>query len=322
MTASKILITGGGGFIGTHVAYSLADNGYDITIVDRKFKHRNLPGILVEQDYLNFARENTLKYDLVVHLAADHEVEQSVGNPSKFYENNVQRMKTFLDCLVATGIENIVFSSSASVYGRQGLTGPLIEDMYYDPENAYASTKVAGEMLIKDYARAYGIKYTIFRYFNAAGADPAGRAGYVQRPATHVVPILCNRVLKEQTFKLFGTDYPTRDGTCIRDYIHVSDIATAHSLTIEHLLSTGENNIFNVGGSIHGTSLKELLGCFTTVTGKTPTVEYAERRPGDPAILTADTKKIQQALGWEPKYTIEDIIAHAWQWETKYEKFI
>lgn len=319
---TKVIITGGGGFIGTHVAYALDLAGYDITIVDRKFKHKNLPGALIEQDYLDFFRENTIKYDLVVHLAADHEVEQSVSYPSKFYENNAIRMKSFLDCLVASGIKNIVFSSSASVYGRQGALGPLNEDMMYDAVNAYAATKIVGELLIRDYARAYGLNYVIFRYFNAAGADPQGRAGYVQRPATHVVPILCNRALKNQSFKLYGTDYDTRDGTCIRDYIHVSDIASAHVSAIEHLLSTSGSNIFNVGGNIEGTSIKELLKSFSSVTGIRPVVEYAERRAGDPASLTADTKKIQSILGWQPKYSVEDIILHAWEWEKRYEKFI
>lgn len=315
----KIAITGAGGFIGTQVAYVLDKLGYSLTLVDRKFKHRVLPGILIEQDYLDFFRENTLKYDCVIHLAADHEVEQSTRNPSKYYENNVQRMKSFLDCMVATDIDKIIFSSTASIYGRQGAQGLLQEDMFYDPENAYAGTKSAGEMLIKDYAKAYGLKYVIFRYFNAAGADPDLKAGYVQRPMSHVVPILCNAVLNNLKFKVYGNDYRTPDGTCVRDYIHVADIASAHGSALDYILSNNKNEIFNVGRDNQGASIIELLDCFKLVTGTQPDIEYASRRAGDPASLIADTTKIQRVLNWKPSYSLEDIVMHAWQWEQKFQ---
>ena len=223
-----------------------------------------------------------------------------------------------LDAIVATGIKNIIFSSSGNTYGRQGAFGPLSEDMYYDPENPYASTKCIGEMLIKDYARAYGVNYVNFRYFNAAGADPQCRFGYTQRPATHVIPILCNQIMNKQPFTIFGNDYPTADGTCVRDYVNVADIATAHLKAIEFLDAGGKNEAFNLGGGSNGISLKELVKYAAMVVGEGPIVEYGPRREGDPAMLVANIKKAKDILKWEPKYDIRETITHAWNWEKKF----
>jgi len=319
MKSHKVLITGGGGFIGTQVAWELALHGHDITIVDRELPKHRYPGIYRVSDYLEFFEKNETHYDTIVHLAAEHIVPVSVTEPEKYYTNNVIKMKAMLDYMVERRIKNIIFSSSGNTYGRQGGNGALIENLYYDPENPYASTKVTGELLIKDYARAYGLKYVNFRYFNAAGADPLCRFGYVQRPATHVIPILCNKVLNDEVFQIYGNEYFTKDGTCIRDYVHVADLARAHSKAIEYLDAGNENDTFNIGGGSSGISVKDLVDVVGKVVGKTPLVEYAPRREGDPGILVANIHKAKEKLDWEPMYNIEHIVQHAWDWEKKLE---
>lgn len=315
----KILITGGGGFVGTQVAWELALYGHDITIVDRVPPKNIFPGIYRVSDYLDFFIKDETHYDTIIHLAADHIVPNSVTEPSKYHDNNVVKMKTMLDLMVSRGIKNIIFSSSGNVYGRQGASGPLKEDLYYDPENPYASTKVAGEMMIKDYSKAYGMKYVTFRYFNAAGADPLCMFGYVQRPATHVIPIMCNKILSNEEFEIFGDDYPTADGTCVRDYIHIADLAKAHSKAIEYLIAGKSNETFNLGGGSSGVSVRDLLTHTGNIIGKTPNFRISPRRQGDPAILVANIQKAETELGWKPEYKIMDAIQHAWEWEKKLE---
>lgn len=322
MIKHKILITGGGGFIGTQVAWELSALGHDITIVDRNPPTHNFPGIYRVSDYLEYFADadNNVDFDTVIHLAAEHLVEQSVTEPAEYYTNNVVKMKGLLDVMVARKIKNIVFSSSGNTYGRQGMKGPLKEaGSYYDPENPYASTKVAGELLIKDYAKAYGLKYVTFRYFNAAGADPQCRFGYVQRPATHVIPILCNKILNGETFEIYGTDYPTPDGTCVRDYVHVADLARAHTLALALFDKKDSNRTFNIGCGSGGVSVGELVKYAGGIVGRKPVVVEMPRRAGDPAILTANIEKAAELLGWEPKYNIWDIILHAWLWEKNFE---
>lgn len=319
---AKILVTGGNGFIGSQVVTSLVEAGHDVTIVDLVGKKSGVPGVYIERDYYAYFTYNTIKFDTVVHLAADHIVPLSVTKPDEYYVNNVVKMKDMLDAMRDTGIKNIIFSSSGNVYGRQGAAGvPLTEDLYYDPENPYASTKVAGELLIKDYARAYGINYVNFRYFNAGGADPLCRFGYIQRPATHVIPILCNKILNKQTFTIFGNDYPTHDGTCVRDYVHVADIATAHLKALEFFDNGGKNETFNLGGGSDGISLNQLVEHASKVVGIEPVVEYSSRREGDPAMLIANISKARKILGWEPKYDIRQTITHAWNWEKKFDDY-
>ncbi len=317
---NKILITGGSGFVGTQVADELVSYGHRVTVVDRKLKSTSVPNVqYIEEDYLEFILNVDYRFDCVIHLAAEHLVEQSVSEPEKYYTNNVVKMKALLDRMRDLGITNIVFSSSGNTYGRQGELGPLTEDLYYDPQNPYASSKVAGEMLIKDYAKAYGMNYVIFRYFNAAGADPYGRYGYVQRPATHVIPIICNKIMNDELFTIYGNDYPTKDGTCVRDYVHVADLARAHMSAIDFLAVGNPSNIFNIGGGNGGVSVKELCHYAAKVVGKDHiNIEYAGRREGDPAMLIADISKAEKFLGWKPQYTIEDSIKHAWIWENTF----
>jgi UDP-glucose 4-epimerase len=321
MEKNNLLITGGDGFVGSQVAHELHTQGHKVTVVDRKLKHNQAPYTLTQSDYLDFISTDDSgdTFDTIVHLAADHLVEQSVSEPAKYYANNVVKTKLLLDVMVSRGIKNIIFSSSGNTYGRQGKNGALIEDLYYDPENPYASTKVAGELLIKDYARAYGLKFVNFRYFNAGGADPECRFGYVQRPATHVIPILCNKILNGETFTIHGSNYETADGTCVRDYVHVHDLARAHTHALNWLNSGGGNEAFNIGGGSAGVSVKELVNYASKVVGKEPHVVYGPRRTGDPAMLVADISKAAKFLDWSPKYTIQDIIQHAWNWEKKFE---
>lgn len=320
MKKHNILITGGCGFVGTQVAYELHKQGHTITVVDRKIKNTSIPATIIEADYLDFFDVNTTVYDTVIHLAAEHLVEQSVHEPSKYYTNNVIKMKGMLDHMVRLGMSNIIFSSSGNTYGRQGQQGLLREEgLYYDPENPYASTKVVGELLIKDYAKAYGLKYVNFRYFNAAGADPECRFGYVQRPATHVIPILCNKILTDETFSLYGNDYPTVDGTCVRDYVHVADLASAHSRAIEFFDAGHMNEAFNIGSGQGGVSVLQLIHMAEKVVGKSAILQYGPRRAGDPAMLVADISKAEKLLHWQPQFSVEDAIIHAWDWEKKFE---
>lgn len=314
---NNILITGGSGFVGTQVADELIIQGHHVTIVDRKLKSTQVHRVqYIEEDYLDFILRCNYRFDTVIHLAAEHLVEQSVSEPQKYYTNNVTKMKAMLDRMLDMGVKNILFSSSGNTYGRQGEAGPLKEDLYYDPQNPYASSKVTGELLIKDYAKAYGMNYVIFRYFNAAGADPAGRYGYVQRPATHVIPIICNKILNNELFKIYGNDYPTKDGTCVRDYVHIADLAKAHAKAIDYLQAGNPSEIFNIGGGNGGVSVKELCQYAAKVVGKDSiNIEYAGRRAGDPAMLIADISKAASLLGWKPAYSIEDSIQHAWNWE-------
>jgi UDP-glucose 4-epimerase len=319
MAKHRILITGGSGFVGTQVAYRLIEEGHSVIIVDKEVKDWNVPAKIFEEDFLDFAENNIEHYDTVIHLAAEHLVEQSVTEPAKYYTNNVVKMKGLLDHMVDVGVKRIIFSSSGNTYGRQGGCGPLNEEGYYDPENPYASTKVVGELMIKDYATAYGIEYVNFRYFNAAGADPACRFGYVQRPATHVIPILCNKILNGDVFPIFGNDYPTKDGTCVRDYVHIADLAEAHVKAIQFFDSGNCNETFNIGGGSKGVSVKDLAHYAAQVVGKETVVQYMPRRAGDPAELVADISKAENLLHWKPKYHIMDAILHAWEWEKKIE---
>lgn len=319
MIKHKVLVTGGGGFVGTQVSWELASNGHDVTIVDRNPPIHNFPGIYRVSDYLEFMQKTKDKFDTIIHLAAEHLVEQSVTAPEEYYTNNVVKMKGMLDIMRERKIKNIIFSSSGNIYGRQGETGPLTEDVYYDPMNPYASSKVAGEMLIKDYAGAYGLNYVTFRYFNAAGADPQARFGYVQKPATHVIPNICNKIINNDLFTIYGTDYPTKDGTCVRDYVHVADLAVAHSKALDLFDNEMANQTFNIGGGSAGVSVNELVKYAGQIVGEEPMIVYGDRRAGDPSILVANIRKAVLMLDWAPQYDVQDIIRHAWTWEKKNE---
>jgi len=316
----KVLITGGGGFIGTQVSWELAEAGHDVTIVDRNPPIHNFPGVYRIADFLDFIRSTDQTFDTIIHLAAEHLIEYSVSDPEKYYTNNVIKTKALLEVMRERRIKNIVFSSSGNVYGRQGSKSSLSENIYYDPENPYAASKVTGELMVKDYSRAYGLNYVIFRYFNASGADPKCRFGYVQRPATHVIPVLCNKILNGEMFPIFGSNYPTLDGTCVRDYVHVADLARAHTKALELFDGQIANQTLNLGGGSEGISVKELVYHAATIVKKDPVIEYKIRRLGDSARLVANISRAKVILDWEPKYDIKSIIQHAWNWEKKYNE--
>lgn len=320
----NILVTGGAGFIGTAVCYALNAAGYENVIaVDRKF-HHSLPVTMWEEDYAEFFSTNDFAYDTIIHLAAEHNVPESIPSPEKYYTNNVVKMKAMLDHMVAIGIKNIIFSSTGNVYGRQGFSGPLLEDMYFDPLNPYAASKVAGETMIRDYAAAYGIRFVNFRYFNVAGADKASRFGYIQKPATNLVPVICQKFLKNEPIHIYGDNYTTPDGTCIRDYVHVLDVANAHLKALEYLDTDSPSETFNLGGGRpNGVSVKQMVEhAADTLEIDFPKIEYKPARIGDPGKLTADISKARYMLDWNPQYNIEDMFIHAWKWEKKNdEKF-
>lgn len=321
---NKIIVTGGSGFIGTQVVRRLKEAGHYVIVVDRKVMDFGGPADEYhEEDYRTFFDGDSylLKIsDTVIHLAASHLVETSVTEPDQYYDNNVTGMKVMLDNIIKySGIKNIIFSSSGNVYGRQGQDGKLIEDLYYDPENPYASTKVAGELLLKDYSKAYGINAITFRYFNAVGADPECRNGYVQNPATHIMPIICDMISEDKPLTVYGTDYATPDGSCVRDYVHIDDLANAHVLAMEYLHNGGKSTTLNLGGGKGGVGVFDLISVAKSVINKDINIIYGERRTGDPAILTADITKAKEILNWEPKYTIKDCVQHAWAWHQRNE---
>lgn len=319
---NRIIVTGGCGFIGTQVVRRLKEAGHHVTVVDWNVTdwEGGPADQYYQEDYKDFFYNFSVgDFDTVVHLAAEHLVGPSVTEPEQYYTSNVVGMKIMLDSMLECDVKNIIFSSSGNVYGRQGLNGTLTEDLYYDPENPYASTKVAGELLLKDYSRAYGINAISFRYFNAVGADPECRNGYVQTPATHVMPIICDKIDKGEPLTVYGCTYrESRDGSCIRDYIHIDDLANAHVLAVDCLDKGGKSTTLNLGGGKGGVSVFELADIAEETIGKPLNLKYGEPRAGDPVILTADITKAKEILGWEPKYSIKECVQHAWAWHKKY----
>ena len=320
MAKHNILVTGGAGFIGAQVTLELLNKGHNVTVVDRDQNRANIVSRFGAKTIIADFPDIDYKagYDTVIHLAADHKVEESVSQPLKYYTNNIIRTKQMLDRMVTVGIKNIIFSSSGAVYGEAESKLPIPETAKYSSSCTYASTKIAGELLIRDYSKAYNLNYVTFRYFNAAGADSENRIGYTQVPATHVLPILCNKIKNGETFTIFGKDYNTVDGTCVRDYIHVVDIARAHSAALDFLDTGNKNETFNLGGP-QSFTVRQLVEQVGNVVGKYPIIEYADRRPGDPAMLIGDISKAKNMLNWEPKYNITDMIRHAWTWELRKE---
>ncbi len=321
----KVLVAGGAGYIGSQVALDLARQGHEPVVLDNLVKgHREavLRGTFVQGDISQFDLVTELmakeKIEAVIHLAAYSLVGESVHNPAKYFRNNIGNGQFLLDAMVASGVKYIVFSSTAAVYGEPKQV-PIPEDHPKNPTNPYGFSKLTFEGMLRFYEEAYGLRYISLRYFNAAGADPDAEIGEDHDPETHLIPIVLKTALgiREQ-IQLFGTDYPTPDGTCIRDYIHVADLSQAHLLALKALADGKESTIYNLGNG-QGYSNKAVIETARRVTGKEIKVTDGPRRPGDPAVLVASAEKIRAELGWNPKYpSLEEIIATAWRWHEKH----
>lgn len=319
----KVLVTGGAGFIGGVTVRDLIGDGHEVEVFDNLIcGHKAIvpEGVkLIEGDLRNYGDiENALKaggYDAVLHFAAFTIVPESIENPIKYYENNIRASFNLLNAMVASGVKRFVFSSSAAVYGDpQDI--PVTEDAPTKPTNAYGESKLIVEQYLKWYDRAYGLKYICLRYFNAAGADLENDIGEDREVETHLIPLVIFSALgRIPSVSIFGSDYPTRDGTCIRDYIHVKDLASAHVLAVKSLFSReARSGAYNLG-SESGFTVKEIVNAAEKILGRKVNFKMSPRRAGDPPSLIASSKKVKAELGWEQRYSsVEKIIGDAWAW--------
>jgi len=320
---SNILVTGGAGYIGSHTVYQLLQRGYNVTVLDdlstgfrdavpesrlhicSLFDTEQVTQLLVRQ-----------QIDAVVHFAAFIAVGESTKEPERYFTNNVAGTLSLLSAMAAADVKKIVFSSTAAVYGNPTST-PIPETAAIAPVNPYGETKATVERVLGWLDQCRGLRSVRLRYFNACGANPESGLSERHVPETHLIPLLLKAVVTGQPMTIFGTDYPTPDGTCIRDYIHVDDLAKAHIAAIEHLLAGGESEVFNVGTG-RGFSVREVLAAVEAVTGKPVPHVFGDRREGDPAELVADSSKLRSRLGWTPEFTeLELIVASAWPSEQR-----
>lgn len=316
-----ILVCGGAGYIGSHNVAALLDKGEEVIIVDNLatghkeaiFGGKLYEGDLRDSDFLDKVfLENHI--EAVIHFAAFSLVGESMENPFKYYNNNVYGTLNLLEAMNRHNVGKIVFSSTAATYGEPDNI-PIEENNRTEPTNAYGETKLAVEKMLKWAERAYGIKHVVLRYFNVAGAHETGKIGEDHSPETHLIPIVLGVALgKREKIMVYGDDYNTKDGTCIRDYIHVMDLAEAHILALDKLRRENTSGIYNLGNG-EGFSVKEVIEISRKVTGKEIPMEITSRRPGDPAVLIASSKKAMEELAWKPKHnSLEEIIASAWNW--------
>jgi UDP-glucose 4-epimerase len=327
MVNPTILVTGGAGYIGSHAVLTLREAGYEVVILDNLvYGHRDIVETvlkveLIEGDIADRSLLDqifkTREFAAVMHFAAYAYVGESVAQPAKYYRNNVTGTLTLLEAMCDANIKNFVFSSTCATYGVPEQI-PVVEDQPKQPINPYGMSKLMVEHILDDFDHAYGLRSVRFRYFNAAGADPQGRLGEDHTPETHIIPlVLLTAMGKRESISIFGTDYDTPDGTCIRDYIHVTDLAQAHILGLEYLLKGGKTEVFNLGNG-QGFSIREVIEAARTVTGRPIPVTLADRRPGDPPVLVGSGEKAKRILEWNPQYAeLETILKHAWQWHQK-----
>lgn len=317
-----ILVLGGAGYIGSHTVYELIDNGEDVVIIDNLLtgheeavhpKARFYKGDIRDKEFLDsvFKKE---KIDAVIHFAASSLVGESMYKPLKYYDNNLCGTKILLDSMVEHGIDKIVFSSTAAVYGEPGRI-PILETDKTEPTNTYGETKLSMEKMFKWIGKAHGLRYVSLRYFNACGAHVSGKIGEDHNPESHLIPLILQVPNGKREFiSIFGEDYQTKDGTCIRDYIHVTDLAQAHILAVKYLQNGGESDIFNLGNGI-GFSVKEVIETARKVTQNAIPAKVTPRRAGDPAKLIASSDKAKKVLGWKPQHAeLDEIISTAWNW--------
>ena len=318
----RILVLGGAGYIGSHTALELVKAGNEVVIADNLVTgyRKAIPegakfyeGDLRDSDFLDnlFHQENI---DAVIHFAAYSLVGESVTNPLKYYDNNLYGTKVLLEAMVKNNVGKIVFSSTAATYGEPENI-PILESDRTCPTNPYGETKLAMEKMFKWTAEAHGLRYVSLRYFNACGADESGTIGEAHNPESHLIPLILQVPNgKRETISIYGTDYDTPDGTCIRDYIHVTDLAQAHILAVQYLNNGGESDIFNLGNGV-GYSVREIIETARKVTGHPIPATETSRRAGDPARLVASSEKAKSVLGWKPVHdSLEEIIASAWNW--------
>jgi UDP-glucose 4-epimerase len=322
-----ILVTGGAGYIGSHAVLALQQAGYEVIVLDNLvYGHREIAeDVLKVELIVGDTNDRSLLDNLfasrniaaVMHFAAYAYVGESVTDPAKYYHNNFVGTLTLLEAMLAASVKTFVFSSTCATYGVP-TTVPIPEDHPQDPINPYGATKLMIERVLKDFNAAYDFKSVCFRYFNAAGADPEGRLGEDHNPETHILPLVLLTALgQRESVSIFGTDYPTPDGTCIRDYIHVTDLAQAHVLGLEYLLNGGEATIFNLGNG-NGFSVREVIETARQITGREIQAIECERRPGDPPALVGSSDRARKILGWNPQYAdLSQIISHAWNWHQK-----
>ena len=320
MSSGAVLVVGGGGYIGSHMVKALCEAGREVVVLDNLVSgHRDAVdgrAIFVQGDMSDGATLNALfgQYPItaVMHFAAFIEVGESVRAPGKYYQNNVAGTLVLLDAMVEHGIDRFIFSSTAAIYGEPHYT-PIDEAHPREPINPYGRGKWMVEAMLEDYQRAHNLRSISLRYFNAAGADPDGSLAERHDPETHLIPIVLEVAAgKRSHVAVYGRDYPTTDGTCVRDYVHVVDLCRAHLLALRYLEKGGDSAAFNLGNG-GGFSVREVIETADAITGRAIDVVDGPRREGDPAVLVADATAARDVLGWQPEYTrLEPIVAHAW----------
>jgi UDP-glucose 4-epimerase len=318
----NILVVGGAGYIGSHAARVLKEKGYSPVVYDNlsKGNKKAVGGLPFAKGDLGDNRKlksvfEKYKIEAVMHFAAFIEVAESVSEPSKYYHNNLCKVIKLLDAMRESDIRYFVFSSTAATFGEP-IGEYISESSPQNPINPYGRSKLMVEQVLKDYDSAYGLKSVCLRYFNACGAHPGGKIGQGHGGhITHLIPLVFQAALgKRESIRVFGTDYPTKDGTCVRDYIHVCDLACAHIAALEKMIKDDASDSYNLGNGA-GYSVKEIIGEVKRITGIDFKVEYAPRRAGDPAVLIADSSKAKRVLDWRPDYNLEDIIRTVYRWE-------
>lgn len=322
----NILVVGGAGYIGSHMVKHLIRSRANVTVLDdlsSGYRDAVLQGAELAIGSAGdaamlaalFARQN---FDAVMHFASSIQVGESVADPAKYYANNVAATITLLDAMRKAQVRRFIFSSTAAVYGDPAYV-PIDEAHPKNPINPYGRSKWMVEQLLEDYDRAYGLKSVCLRYFNAAGADPDGDLGERHMPETHLIPLVLQTASgRREAISVFGTDYDTPDGTCIRDYIHVCDLCEAHALALQYLLAGGDSDRFNLGNG-QGFSVREVIDTARQVAGREIAMRVEPRRPGDPARLVADSRRVREVLGWKPERSgLDRIMADAWAWEQKW----